>query len=64
MQLTKVVTHPQVFAKAYVYSPVMRLPTVIGLFIVLTGMLVLAHHAFEPDKEQPASDAVQYERVV
>ena len=64
LQLSKGVTHPQVFGKAYVYAPVMRLPAVIVLSIVLTGMLVLAHHAFELDKEQPASDAVQYERVV
>ena len=64
LQLTKGVTHPQVFGKAYVYAPIMRLPAAIVLFIVLTGMLVLAHHTFELDQEQPASDAVQYERVV
>jgi cytochrome b561 len=57
----------QVFMKAPVYSPAIRLPAVLALFVVLTGILLAAYHAAarkEQHDEPGASDAVDYERVV
>lgn len=58
---------PQVFMKAPLYSPAIRLPAALALFVALTGILLAAYHAAvrkQQQEEAAASDAVEYERVV
>jgi hypothetical protein len=53
--------------KAPVYSPAIRLPAALALFVALTGILLAAYHAAARKQqidEPGISDAVEYERVV
>lgn len=54
----------QVFAKAPVYSPAIRLPAALAISIVLTGILVAAHHALLRGQPEELPDAVEYERMI
>lgn len=53
--------------KAPVFSPAIRLPAALALFVALSGILLAAYHAAvrqQRAEEAAAADNVEYERVV